>query len=460
MKKIRVLVVDDDPDILTALRMSLRKEAGEVVTEKNPELIRHHLHSGERFDLLLLDMNFNLSLNTGNEGLYWLSRVREWDRNIAVVMITAYADIDLAINSLKAGADDFMVKPWSNEQLLNTISSVLDKRRNGGRSSSKVSPELPNSLKMIGESRVMTDIFRKIEKISPTDANVLILGENGTGKDMIAKAIYENSQRRNKPFVRVDMGALTDSLFESELFGHKKGAFTDAKYDRIGLIESANGGTLFLDEIAGIELYQQAKLLTVLQNREVTRVGDNKPVALDIRVISATNVPMSALADESKFRKDLIYRINTIELHVPPLRERGEDIELLAGHFLKIYAEKYSKGLLNLGSDAVKKLNEHSYPGNVRELQYCIERAVIMSESSLLTAEDILFSPIELPVATEKLKSISSDQVDMPATNLADIEESAIISALKKYEGNVSRAAKELGITRASLYRRMQKYDL
>ena len=460
MKKIRVLVVDDDPDILTALRMSLRKEAGEVVTEKNPELIRHHLHSGERFDLLLLDMNFNLSLNTGNEGLYWLSRVREWDRDIAVVMITAYADIDLAINSLKAGADDFMVKPWSNEQLLNTISSVLDKRRNGGRSSSKVSSELPNSLKMIGKSRVMTDLFRKIEKISPTDANVLILGENGTGKDMIAKAIYENSQRRNKPFVRVDMGALTDSLFESELFGHKKGAFTDAKYDRIGIIESANGGTLFLDEIASIELYQQAKLLTVLQNREVTRVGDNKPVALDIRVISATNVPMSALADESKFRKDLIYRINTIELHVPPLRERGEDIELLAGYFLKIYAEKYSKGLLTLGSDAVKKLNEHSYPGNVRELQYCIERAVIMSESSLLTAEDILFSPIELPVATEKLKSISSDQVDMPATNLADIEESAIISALKKYEGNVSRAAKELGITRASLYRRMQKYDL
>lgn len=451
MKEKRILVVDDDPDILTAVKMSLRKMVGEVVTEKNPEMIRSHLERGG-FDLLLLDMNFNASINTGNEGLYWLSKVKEWNREIAVVMITAYADIDLAVSSLKMGADDFMVKPWSNEYLIDTISTLFD-RASGGSGSQKGRKMggVSAGMGMIGESKGMTDLFKKIEKIAPTDANVLILGENGTGKELVAKAIYGYSARKNKPFVKVDLGSLTDSLFESELFGHKKGAFTDAKSDRMGLIESANGGTLFLDEIANIELYQQAKLLTVLQNREVIRLGDNKVIPLDIRLISATNASLSTLADESKFRKDLIYRINTIELHLPPLRERGKDIELLASHFISIYADKYSKGSMNLSQEAMRKLEGHPFPGNVRELQYCIERAVIMSESSTLSADDIVFSPIESPVKQDEKGGV---------TDLAGLEAAAIIKALEKHSGNISKAAKELGITRASLYRRMEKHGI
>jgi len=332
LKKYSILAIDDDPDVLTAVRLLLKPEVKEITTEKNPENIPALL-SKQTFDLVLLDMNFKASINTGNEGIFWLKRIKELQPSLAVIMITAYAGIDLAVRSLKEGASDFIVKPWHNEKLLSTIDEAVKSK---GAAKTRSSLPINDSVigkELLGTSEAMQDIFHKIEKIAPTDANVLILGENGTGKDLIAKAIHERSLRANKPFIKVDVGALTETLFESELFGHKKGAFTDAKEDRIGRFESANGGTVFLDEIGNISLTQQAKLLTVLQNRLVTRLGSNQPVPIDIRLICATNVPLSELANENRFRKDLIYRINTVEIVVPPLRKREEDILLLAKHF-------------------------------------------------------------------------------------------------------------------------------
>src|SRR5450432_908728 len=391
LKNASILIVDDDPDVLTAVRLLLKTEAANVVTEKNPENIRALL-SKQAFDIILLDMNFNSSINTGNEGLFWLKKIKEFGSNAAVVMITAYGDIDLAVRCLKEGAADFVIKPWHNEKLLSTIKDALNNKgenkltsKNSGINTAIINKEL------LGESNVMKEIFYKIEKIAPTDANILILGENGTGKDLIAKAIHQHSMRAAKSFVKVDVGALTESLFESELFGHKKGAFTDAREDRTGRFEAANGGTLFLDEIGNISLQQQAKLLSVLQNRQVTRLGTNEAIPVDIRLICATNVPLSELANENRFRKDLVYRINTVEIVVPPLRKRGDDITLLARHFSKIYSNKYLKPVLEFDEKAMDKLLHYHYPGNIRELQYSIERAVIMSEGNVLEAKDIIF---------------------------------------------------------------------
>ena len=446
LKQATILVIDDDKDVLTTVRFLLKPEVKEIVTDTNPEHLRHLL-SDNHFNILLLDMNFVSSINTGNEGLFWLREIKSWNRQTAVVMITAYADIDLAIRCLKEGAADFIVKPWHNEQLLATLRELLEKQAGTLPPSSKRKADSPE---IIGASEVMQALFRKLEKVAPTDANILILGENGTGKDLIAQFIYRLSLRKNKPFVKVDMGALTDTLFESELFGHKKGAFTDAREDRMGLIETANDGTLFLDEIGNVSLQQQAKLLTVLQHRQVTRLGSNTPVPIDVRLISATNVPMAELANEQRFRKDLIYRINTVEITVPPLRERGDDILLLAQHFLSMYEKKYLKRPFRLSELAKNKLRQYSYPGNVRELQYAMERAVIMGDIELLAAEDIVFSPMEQPTITPA-----------PAThNLEEIERSTIEQVINKHNGNISQAAKELGITRTALYRRMEKYNL
>ena len=452
LKNANILAIDDDPDVLTAVRLLLKTEAADVVTEKNPENMRSILQK-RSFDLILLDMNFNSSINTGNEGLFWLRKVREFGSSAAVIMITAYGDIDLAVRSLKEGAADFVVKPWHNERLITTIKEALkknDSKKGGGA-------ELPTDsvigTELLGESEVMKDIFFKLQKIAPTDANILILGENGTGKDLIAKAIHQHSLRAEKPYIKVDVGALTETLFESELFGHKKGAFTDAREDRVGRFESGNGGTLFLDEIGNISLHQQAKLLTVLQNRHVTRLGANQSTPIDIRLICATNVPMAELANESKFRKDLIYRINTVEITVPPLRKREEDIVLLARHFDKIYTNKYMKPLHDFDGKAIEKLKSYHYPGNVRELQYTIERAVIMAEGDVLQAKDLIFSPIEsaMPKADEP------QDVDL---KLSTIEKNAILKVIEKHNGNISKAAKELGLTRTALYRRLSKYDI
>lgn len=451
LKNASVLIIDDDVDVLTAVRLLLKPEVKEVVTEKNPENIRALL-ADQSFDVILLDMNFNSSINTGNEGIYWLKKIREFKSDAAVIMITAYGDIDLAIRSLKEGAFDFVVKPWHNEKLLATISEAYktkNARATGIRMTADSTSVIGNEL--IGESEVMQDIFYKIQKIAPTDANILILGENGTGKDLIAKAIHQHSLRADGPYIKVDVGALTETLFESELFGHRKGAFTDAREDRQGRFEAASGGTLFLDEIGNISLYQQAKLLTVLQNRQVTRLGTNTPVPIDIRLICATNVPMSELANEHRFRKDLIYRINTVEIVVPPLRKRGTDIILLARHFSKLYSNKYLKPAMEFSQSAIDKLVHYHYPGNVRELQYAIERAVIMADGSVLDEGDLLFSPIETATVSQE---------EAPQTNLSAVEKNTILRVIEKHNGNISKAAKELGITRTALYRRLNKYDI
>jgi len=450
LKNSSILVIDDDLDVLTAVRLLLKTEVKEVVTEKNPENLRWHL-SKDSFDVILLDMNFSSSINTGNEGLFWLNKIKEMKAESSVIMITAYGDIDLAVRSLKEGAADFVVKPWHNEKLLATIKETLK------RKSSKISispGQQPNSIiknELLGESEVMQEIFYKIEKIAPTDANILILGENGTGKDLIAKAIHQHSLRADKPFIKVDVGALTETLFESELFGHKKGAFTDAREDRMGRFESAIGGTLFLDEIGNISLHQQARLLTVLQNRQVTRIGSNELIPIDIRLICATNVPLSELANENHFRKDLVYRINTVEIVVPPLRKRGNDIILLAKRFSHLYSNKYLKPVLEFDEKALNKLMNYHYPGNVRELQYTIERAVIMADENVLRAEDLIFSPIE----TTSLRETEPAELKLSA-----IEKNTILRVIEKHNGNITKAAKELGLTRTALYRRLSKYDI
>ncbi len=459
LKNKNILIVDDDLDVLTAVRLLLKPEVKEVATEKNPENLRY-LMGQKKFDLLLLDMNFNSSINTGNEGLFWLKKVKSLDPDIAVIMITAYGDIDLAVRSLKEGAADFIVKPWNNEKLINTLKETFQKQKNG---KNILNPDISGTeggynLKqdsiigksLLGESAIMEDVFLKVKKIAPTDANILILGENGTGKDLLAQAIHQQSLRHNKPFVKVDVGALTESIFESELFGYKKGAFTDAKEDRMGRFETANGGTLFLDEIGNISLHQQAKLLSVIQNRMVTRLGSTVAVPIDIRLICATNLPLSELANETRFRKDLIYRIYTVEITVPPLHERGNDVVLLANHFMNQYGEKYAKQALKLEPKAIEKLKEYAFPGNVRELQYCIERAVIMAEEDIIRAKDLIFSVLES----------SNTEGGVLDLKLSALEKNTILKVIEKHNGNITKAAKELGLTRTALYRRLSKYEI
>src|SRR5678815_799717 len=449
LKNASILVIDDDQDVLTAVRLLLKTEVKNVVTEKNPQNLRWLLK--DAYDVILLDMNFTSSINTGNEGLFWLKEIRKIKSDVSVIMITAYGDIDLAVRSLKEGATDFVIKPWHNEKLLGIIKEALRKKENKIVSVSQQNGDSVIGRELIGESEVMEEIFLKIGKIAPTDANILILGENGTGKDLIAKAIHQQSLRAEKPFIKVDVGALTETLFESELFGHKKGAFTDAREDRIGRFEAANNGTVFLDEIGNIPLHLQAKLLSVLQNRQVIRLGSNEPIPIDIRLICATNVPLTELANETRFRKDLIYRINTVEITVPPLRKRGNDIILLARHFSKLYSNKYLKPTLELDSKATEKLLNHHYPGNVRELQYIIERAVIMSDGNVLQANDLLFSPIETSQVEES---------ELAELKLSDVEKNTILKVIEKHHGNITRAARELGLTRTALYRRLSKYDI
>ncbi|GAB2661489.1 sigma-54 dependent transcriptional regulator [Flavihumibacter cheonanensis] len=449
LKNASILVIDDDTDVLTAVRLLLKSEVKEVVTEKNPQEI-NHLVPGNRFDVILLDMNFNSSLHTGNEGLFWLRRIKELKSDAGVIMITAYGDVDLAVRSLKEGASDFVVKPWHNDRLIATIKEVLKKRAGKNAGEPAEAKTLIGS-ELLGESEQMEAIFYKIEKIAPTDANILVLGENGTGKDLIARAIHQHSLRAAGPFVKVDVGALTESLFESELFGHVKGAFTDAREDRMGRFEAANGGTIFLDEIGNISLQQQAKLLSVLQNRTVTRLGSNKATPIDVRLVCATNLPIQELANENRFRKDLIYRINTVEIIVPPLRKRGRDILLLADHFNELYSQKYMKPQLPFDKSAREKLLSYPFPGNVRELQYTIERAVIMAEGDELKAADLLFSPIEF----------AAEEGEEPKeTNLSTVEKNTILKVIEKHNGNITKAAKELGLTRTALYRRLSKYDI
>jgi DNA-binding NtrC family response regulator len=452
----RILIVDDDEDVLLAASLLLKKHVELVHTEKNPQSIPELLKNQD-YDVILLDMNFTRDVTSGSEGFYWLNNILELDPSAIVILITAYGDIEMAVRAVKEGATDFILKPWKNEKLLATISASLILRKtkleaHQYRSQQKqLSKDIDQKYhNIIGQSSAMQVIFNTIDKIAQTDANVLILGENGTGKELVARAIHRQSNRADKVFISVDMGAISETLFESELFGHLKGAFTDAKEERAGRFEIASGGTLFLDEIGNLPLPLQAKLLTALQNRQIIRVGSNKAKPIDIHLICATNMDINTMVRENQFRQDLLYRINTVEIRVPPLRERIEDIPLLTEYFTGIYAKKYNKRITKLSDITLNKLVKYHWPGNVRELQHAIERAIIMSDSKILQPTDFPLSPAE-----SQQEGLIFDNF-----NLDKIEKIIIQKTLKKFNGNVSHAAKELGLTRASLYRRMEKYGI
>lgn len=453
----KILIIDDDEDVLLAAKMLLKKHAKEVLIEKNPKKIPFLLNN-DTYDLILLDMNFSKDITSGKEGFYWLEQILDKDPQAVVVLITAFGDVEMAVKALKAGATDFVLKPWQNEKLIATLNSAAKLKESYKevtqlKQTSKQLQEDSNLAfkDIIGESNAIKDVFKIIDKVAGTDANVLILGENGTGKELIARAIHQKSLRKDKVFIGVDMGAITETLFESELFGHKKGAFTDAKDDRAGRFEIANSGTLFLDEIGNLSLPLQSKLLTALQKREVTRIGSNKAVSIDIRLICATNMPIYDMVNENTFRQDLVYRVNTVEIHLPPLRDRLSDIPLLANHFLQLYNQKYRKSVSKISAATIKKLQQYSWPGNIRELQHALERAIIMTDNETLEPDDFFF-------LSQKPDSGSTMETD--SYNLDEVEKTVIQRAVNKHNGNISKAAKELGLTRASLYRRLEKYGL
>lgn len=454
MKKGNILVVDDNKNVLTALRILLESYFEQVNLLSSPT----QLHSKIREttpDVILLDMNFSAGINTGNEGLFWLSEIKKQDPDIPVVLFTAYADIDLAVRALKEGANDFVVKPWDNTRLITTLQAALALRQS--RKEVKSLHEKQSALKhelnkesdiCWGKSEAMQQLRKLLSKIAQTDANILITGENGTGKEIIARETHRLSLRHNEAMIAVDMGAITESLFESELFGHVKGAFTDAKYDRAGKFEAANNGTLFLDEIGNLSYPLQAKLLNALQTREIMRVGSNKPIPINIRLISATNTDIQLAVRNKEFREDLLYRINTIQVEIPPLRKRTEDIPDLARYFLIKYGNKYHKKGLMLSDQALKKLQGYLWPGNIRELQHTIEKAVILAETKVLQADDFLLNK---PAAnTSALENITLDEA----------ERLLIQNSLKRNNANLSAVATELGITRPTLYSKIKKYGL
>ncbi|MBU1318274.1 MAG: sigma-54 dependent transcriptional regulator [candidate division Zixibacteria bacterium] len=452
----RILVVDDDEDVLQAARIFLKQHLKEVHTETDPSRIPDLLTARD-YSLILLDMNFSDDVSSGREGFHWLEQILQVDPSAVVILITAYGDVEMAVRAIKEGATDFVLKPWQNEKLLATISAGLDLKRLRTQVASlktrekMLSDDIDRKFSdFIASSSVMQEVFTTIEKIAGTDANVLILGENGTGKELVAREIHRQSKRANEVFISVDMGAITETLFESELFGHKKGAFTDAREDRSGRFEIASGGTLFLDEIGNLPLPLQAKLLSVLQNRQVTRIGSNASIPIDIRLVCATNLPIHSMVAEDRFRQDLLYRINTVEIRIPPLRQRGEDIHLLVEHFLEIFCKKYGKSRSRVLVSALKRLEKYDWPGNVRELQHAVERAVIMSDSNTLGPGDFFLASRETRGKNHAFDS----------SNLEEVEREVIRNAMIKHDGNVSHAAKELGLTRTSLYRRMRKHDL
>jgi two-component system, NtrC family, response regulator HydG len=450
-----ILIIDDDPYILLSVATLLEQHYSKVQTLKHPSLVPSELNTGS-WDVILLDMNFRPGDTSGDEGLQWLGKILQLDPAANIIIITAYSDVNVAVRAMKIGAVDFIVKPWQNEKLLGTVSAAYKLSQTTKKvkklqlqKSAIISALNYNYTSIIGESQSVNQLKNDIDKIAGTDVNVLILGENGTGKELVAREIHRNSSRRNEVFISVDLGSLSESLFESELFGHQKGSFTDASEDRVGRFEAASGGTLFLDEIGNLTLPLQSKLLSALQNREIYRIGSNRPVEVDIRLICATNRPIKQMAVQGTFRQDLLYRINTVEIEIPPLREKAEDIPLLANHFLTHYSRKYRKEKLVLPEQVMKRIRNYEWPGNIRELQHAIERAVIMSDGKALKISDFQF--LERDSQTELIRD---------NYNLEVLEKWAIDRCLKKHGGNVSKAASELGLTRGSLYRRMEKYDL
>lgn len=450
------LIVDDDVAVLTAFALLLKPHLRSVETEKDPRNIEERLRS-KTYDVIFLDMNFAKGSTSGEEGFKWLGKILAIDPSAIVILITAYGDIETAVRAIKGGATDFVVKPWQNEKILATLSSALKLRESqvelaALRNREKLlSADLDQPfLDMVGKSAAMARVFGTIRKVAATEANILLLGENGTGKELVARAIHRFSKRAANPFIAVDMGAVSETLFESELFGHEKGSFTGATNERMGRFEVASGGTLFLDEIANLPLSFQAKLLAVVERREVMRVGSDRPRPIDIRLISATNAPIHDLVAQSKFREDLLYRINTVEINLPPLRNRPEDVPLLVEHFVKIYSRKYQKPNIHVSAGTMKVLGGYRWPGNVRELQHVIERAVILSDSDMLKPEELLF----------KRSTASHSKAESPDHSLFQIEKEHIEKVIKKHDGSITAAAKELGLTRTALYRRIRKYGI
>ena len=448
-----LLIVDDNQNILTSLRYLLEEHFAQVLTLSSPTTLPTLIRQ-EPVDLILLDMNFSSGINNGNEGLYWLREIKRMKPQIQVVLFTAYADINLAVTGLKDGASDFVVKPWENGRLVQTLLEAY-RKGNGKDKKKQLAPQMPDEGAMYwGESEAVKPLRMLVDKVSATDANILITGENGTGKDMLAREIHRLSNRRNGPMVTADMGAITESLFESELFGHVKGSFTDAHADRIGRFEAANGGTLFLDEIANLPYHLQAKLLTAIQKRSFVRVGSNRPQPTDIRLICATNRDLDEMVRKGEFREDLLFRINTIHLHIPALRERKEDILPLAGLFLKRYAAKYGRNLQGFDEEARKLLLSCPWYGNIRELQHVIEKAAILSDGDEVKTDALQLAPAHHPEPDRKA------QTEEDMQTLDEMERSLIIKAIGKCSGNLSQAAAQLGVTRQTLYNKMKQYGI
>jgi DNA-binding NtrC family response regulator len=451
----KILVIDDDKDVLFTARLVMKGLFDRVDTLERPGSIPEYLRSC-KYDVILLDMNFSRGSTSGKEGLEWINRIFQIDPGVCIITTSAYGEINLAVQAMKLGAVDFLVKPWNKEQLITSVKNAVNLKaqtRKNKNESVNICPEDSGKDKhqeIISQSPVMAKILDMIKTVAPTDANILILGENGTGKELIARALHMESLRNQKVFVHVDMSALPETLFESELFGHTRGAFTDAKEERVGRFEAASGGTLFLDEIGNLSLPLQAKILTAIQNREVIRLGSNHPVKVNVRLISATNKPLYQMADSFEFRQDLLYRINTIEIMLPPLRERKEDIPLLSDYYLKIFSEKYNKRGIYMKEKTIQKLEEYHWPGNIRELAHTIERAVILCKSRVLTPEDFNLKMKPSPVLA----------MEEPLFRVEDYEKKAIGNVLGKYNGNLSKAAGELGIARSTLYRKIAYFGI
>lgn len=449
-RKAKLLIIDDNSQILDALKILLKSEFEEIITSRNPNLIPSLLYENN-IDIILLDMNFKSGDNSGNEGMFWLREIKKTDPSAVVIMITAYGDIDLAVKAIKEGATDFIAKPWEAEKLIITLHNALELKKSKAEikqlkdRQKHLNGDIEKQFQLFrGKSESMSRIFKTIEKVAKTEANVMILGENGTGKEVIAHEIHRQSSRFEDVFLGVDLGSISESLFESEMFGHIKGAFTDAREDRQGRFESASGGTLFLDEIGNLSMNMQGKLLAALQNRQIVRVGANKPIPIDIRLITATNKNPETLVKQNLFREDLLFRINTIQIELPPLRERIEDIPGLADYFLNYYALKYDKPLLKISLNAYEKLKQYRWPGNIRELKHTIEKAVILSDSTILEPADFYFKT-EGKFMNEIKQNFS----------LSDVEKETIQTALKQCNGNYTKAAKMLGISRTTLYSKL-----
>jgi len=449
-----ILLVDDDNDILFSARISLKKYFTNIITENNPKKISNHL-TKNTIDVALLDMNYRIGFEDGKEGLYWLKCIKEISPETTVILMTAFGNVNLAVNAIKQGATDFILKPWNTEKLYGAVNAGIElarsKRKNTQLETIQEQQDKDFHHKtehIIGHSIAMQTAIGLAHKVAPTDANVLILGENGTGKYVFAKEIHLQSNRKSSPFIHIDLGSLNENLFESELFGYVKGAFTDAHKDTLGRFELAKGGTIFLDEIGNLPLHLQSKLLTVIQNRKVTRLGEGKERDIDVRIICATNAPIHKMVSEETFRQDLLFRINTIELNLPPLRDRIEDITLLANHFLKKLTQKYRKGISNFTKEAINALKNYHWPGNIREIEHIVERAVIITDNEEIQVSDLYFSSKNMTI------NISDN------LNLEETEKILIQQALGKHQGNISKAAKDLGLTRAALYRRLEKHQI